>query len=692
VTAIARRTNQGAGCAAAGALLCAAFLWLALAPPAQAAPDWVAPGTVSGFSGSGVSEPDIATNARGDTVAVWVINGVVQARLRPPGGPFGPIQTLSDAGATDPHVAIDAGGNFMAVWERGGRVDSAYKPVAGAAVPRIIAANNAGEPDVAMNPNGTAVVTWFRQDPVLDTCRVVRAISRAPTGAFSQVQRLSDCDAAGEDARDPVIALNGRGDGIIAFRKFNGATWRIFATARISGANFRFPASLVSAANAAQQDPAVAIDELGRGVAVWERAGEIEATMGSQAGGAFPMGGAISGSGMTSRPAVAVGPGGTFVAAWCLGAQVQSATGSASGGFGSVQPVSNGPCNHAFNDPVSGSMVAPVDVAISPAGHAHVAFQHPVGGIQHIQVARRTGSSFGPSETVSGATDVAFGPHLGFDGQGNAALAFGREPGSVQVAAFDGAAPSITAFNGPGVVTAGQDSGGWFASAFDVWTGAALRWSWGDGTASDGPAPIHRYATPGTYVVTVVATDGVLNASSAQRTVQVIHPDNDGDGFRADQDCNDANAAIRPGAREIKGNNVDENCDKIKEARPNNPARTTAGWSVLGSRLTLLQFDLTKAVRNTKAQVRCRGKRCPFKKTKTRKMRRGKTNLLKVFKLKGRKTRFRAKQRLEVWIRTPGYNGKVSRYPLKAGKIPSSRELCLAPGTRRPVKRCKLPQ
>jgi hypothetical protein len=55
----------------------------------------------------------------------------------------------------------------------------------------------------------------------------------------------------------------------------------------------------------------------------------------------------------------------------------------------------------------------------------------------------------------------------------------------------------------------------------------------------------------------------------------------------------------------------------------------------------------------------------------------------------GKKKRsFRARQRLEVRITAKGHIGKVVRYKLKTGKIPTGKELCLPVGATRPVKRC----
>ena len=74
-----------------------------------------------------------------------------------------------------------------------------------------------------------------------------------------------------------------------------------------------------------------------------------------------------------------------------------------------------------------------------------------------------------------------------------------------------------------------------------------------------------RYTSFGTFECDRVdhGQRGRCSAAAARPGLTTDH-----DGFFAGQDCNDTNAAIRPGAIEIKGNQIDENCDGLAEPFP----------------------------------------------------------------------------------------------------------------------------
>ena len=162
--------------------------------------------------------------------------------------------------------------------------------------------------------------------------------------------------------------------------------------------------------------------------------------------------------------------------------------------------------------------------------------------------------------------------------------------------------------------------------------------------------------------------------------------DTDRDGFFAGQDCNDGNAAIRPGALELRGNRVDENCDGLAEPFPTVTSGVSAKWDIDGSRFTLTQLTISNPPKGAKLELRCTGRGCPLRSSKlSGKVRRGALNALPSL---GKKTKYRAKQTLEVRISAPGFNTKVARLSLKAGKVPPVVALCLAPGTSKPQKTC----
>jgi Putative metal-binding motif len=156
--------------------------------------------------------------------------------------------------------------------------------------------------------------------------------------------------------------------------------------------------------------------------------------------------------------------------------------------------------------------------------------------------------------------------------------------------------------------------------------------------------------------------------------------DRDRDGVPVITDCVDTNATIWPGAPEVPGNGVDEDCSGADQ-----PGRLTAtlthSWAVKGRRARVTEMRLRDAPPNARVVVRCRGKRCPFRSKQTRVKSNGTAKLKKFFR-----RRLRAGQTIEVRILAPNMIGKVIRLPIKRGQVPNGRTLCLPPGVENPVR------
>ena len=100
------------------------------------------------------------------------------------------------------------------------------------------------------------------------------------------------------------------------------------------------------------------------------------------------------------------------------------------------------------------------------------------------------------------------------------------------------------------------------SSASGPWTTVYPQYAWGSQNRVD------TGLTPGTTyhyrIDTVDEYGAVTEGATATCTTQSSGPpDNDGDGWDSTQDCDDANAAVNPGAPEVCADGIDNDCDAL---------------------------------------------------------------------------------------------------------------------------------
>jgi hypothetical protein len=165
-----------------------------------------------------------------------------------------------------------------------------------------------------------------------------------------------------------------------------------------------------------------------------------------------------------------------------------------------------------------------------------------------------------------------------------------------------------------------------------------------------------------------------------------LNLDHDGDRFPRPQDCNDANPAIHPGAREIVGNKLDENCDRIVAPYPTLPSSVGYNWVPRGRATLLKSFFVRNAEADSTIRVSCRG-RCAIS-SRTTRVKKAKHIVDLTRLVKGRALALGTV--LVVAITKPQTIGSFTTLKIRVRGGPLKRERCLAPGARSP-KDCNHP-
>jgi hypothetical protein len=159
--------------------------------------------------------------------------------------------------------------------------------------------------------------------------------------------------------------------------------------------------------------------------------------------------------------------------------------------------------------------------------------------------------------------------------------------------------------------------------------------------------------------------------------------DDDGDGYPSTTDCADLNNTVHPGAPEIAGNGIDDDCSAGDQ-----PAKmsgvVSVSWSVTTRSLPRLGYMRVRdALPGARVVVRCSGRRCPFKQRVRTADGGGNVSLTRLFR-----KRLRSGVTLDVSITAPNTIGKAMRYRIRRGKLPRGQSLCVPVGATKPQRRC----
>jgi hypothetical protein len=425
----------------------------------------------------------------------------VEARVRAPGGGYGPVQTLGSAGASLPAVAVAADGTALAAWAQGPGVAFAVRPPGGSFGAAQLLAADSGSGDVtelrvAMTSGGDALIAYVRTRPFA----AVRPAGGAPEAPVA-LSTIGGCELA--------ATLGRGGQAAVAWRDCGGSSGPIHVARRAPGAAF------ATSDLAGGDNPSVAVDDTGATVAAWETSTEIRSSA-AVPGGAFSTPARISGSNEVATTPVLTAVADGIWAAWRATAagHVVAARRPNGGAFGAGAVVSP-----------DGVDAAPPALAGADDGSVVIGWIRQADGNYRIEAARRAAGAtgFGASGLASSSGSQTTRLSLAGDSDGNVQAAYLRN-GIAEEQTLDAAGPHLSNVV---VREAGYalDSYPFSVEAADAWSAVAgTSFDFGDGTAAPGPQASHAFAAEGPHTVTVSGTDTLGNVSHVTRPFTVAPP------------------------------------------------------------------------------------------------------------------------------------------------------------------------
>ncbi|MGD9734491.1 MAG: PKD domain-containing protein [Solirubrobacterales bacterium] len=507
---------------------------LAVAPaPALAAPSWLEPKDLS-EEGFGAFGPRVGLDANGEAVTSWygatsATGDTTQISERPRAGVWSAPQNLRVDGTNTPDLAVSPNGTAVVAWE----FDAEEGSPLGSYIEAGVRTNGVWSvppksgtdplhfsyyPQVAMDAAGDAIIAWqecYSADKHL--CfenkgeYAIEAKVRWAGGNWGAPIEVTS--GTSENAKKLSAAINPFGDIAVAWEDMKSQQTRVSLLRAGQSPDYH------TLATKASGSPQVAFAADGTAITVWDEEDPgllVSASTAAPGTHAWTQPQHISSPGYAAfQPRLAVAPDGEAVATWETlsgGNPIQAAI-RAGGVWLPAQNIS-----------AEGVEATHPRVAMNPAGAAIAAWRETGSSGSIVKAATRSsGGGWSAPKALSEATAGAVEPAVAIDPEGDGVVAWRAvDPYErIQVVGLDAAGPRLDGLTIPAAGIAGQPLGFGVAPS-DAWSAlAGTSWSFGDGTVANGTSAAHTFAQPGTYQVTVSGTDALGNFTSASRAVTV---------------------------------------------------------------------------------------------------------------------------------------------------------------------------
>jgi hypothetical protein len=386
--------------------------------------------------------PDLAVAPDGTATVVWSARSggefAIFAREIDPAGAPGPVRRLSASGqdALDPQVAVAPDGTAVVAWARsdgdsfrvqarrigpGGVPEESTRTLSGSG-------QDALDPAVAVAPDGEATVVWKRFDGFRYLVQVRRV---APDGSAEEpAQRLSEPK---QHAVEPQVAVAPDGAATVVWSRFDGEDSIVQVRQVEAGGAPAATTQSLSAVGESAIEPQLAVDAEGAATVVWNRFDGsnwiVQAQRLSPAG--LPQGGTLnlSAAGRSAaEPQLALDSEGAATVVWDRfdgGSFVVQARHIDPGGALGAAPVQLSAGSRDAAEP---------ELAIAPDGTATVLWSR-FDGTSWIVQRRDFGEDggLGGTETLSTPGRTAGAPAVAFGSDGTLAMTWKRFNGGGDV-------------------------------------------------------------------------------------------------------------------------------------------------------------------------------------------------------------------------------------------------------------------